>query len=55
MVTILLVIRGDQFDPVVVNAKWLTHLGDAGDVFALLLNRLLNKARQFGAGNIRLF
>ena len=45
-----LVTHGDQFDSIVVNAKWLAHLGDTAYVFALWLNRWLNKARQLWGG-----
>lgn len=41
-----LVIHGDQFDVVVVNARWLAHLGDWAYDFALWSNRLLNVIRR---------
>ena len=40
-----LVTHGDQFDAVVVNAKWLAHLGDRAYEFMLWLNIWLNRAR----------
>jgi UDP-2,3-diacylglucosamine pyrophosphatase LpxH len=42
----LLVIHGDQFDTVVVYAKWLAHLGDWAYNFALSLNYWLNWVRR---------
>jgi UDP-2,3-diacylglucosamine pyrophosphatase LpxH len=45
-----LVTHGDQFDAVVVNAKWLAHLGDRAYTFALWLNRWLNRARRLWGG-----
>lgn len=45
-----LVTHGDQFDSIVVNAKWLAHLGDTAYVVALWLNRWLNKARLLWGG-----
>ena len=41
-----LVIHGDQFDVVVVNARWLAHLGDWAYDFALWSNGLLNIVRR---------
>jgi len=41
-----LVIHGDQFDVVVVNARWLAHLGDWAYEFALWSNSLLNVFRR---------
>ena len=42
----LLVIHGDQFDTVVVYAKWLAHLGDWAYNMALALNHWLNWGRR---------
>jgi UDP-2,3-diacylglucosamine pyrophosphatase LpxH len=42
----LLVIHGDQFDTVVVYAKWLAHLGDWAYNLALQLNYWLNWFRR---------
>ncbi len=41
-----LVIHGDQFDIVVVNAKWLAHVGDWAYRFALQVNIAINWARR---------
>lgn len=41
-----LIIHGDQFDVVVVNARWLAHLGDWAYEFALWSNGLLNLVRR---------
>ena len=41
-----LVIHGDQFDVVVVNARWLAFLGDWAYDFALWSNGLLNFVRR---------
>ncbi len=45
-----LVTHGDQFDSIVVNAKWLAHLGDHAYEFALWLNTLVNKVRHYWGG-----
>lgn len=42
----LLVIHGDEFDGVMQYAKWLAHLGDKLYMWALALNRHLNKIRR---------
>lgn len=41
----LLVIHGDEFDGVMQHAKWLAYLGDTLYMWALALNRQLNKIR----------
>ena len=41
-----LVIHGDQFDVVVMNAKWLAHVGDWGYNFALRVNIAINWVRR---------
>ena len=46
----LLVTHGDQFDAVVVNAKWLAHAGDRAYDFALWLNTWFNRARRLWGG-----
>lgn len=40
-----LVTHGDQFDAVVMNAKWLAHVGDVAYEVALWLNTRLNRLR----------
>lgn len=45
-----LVTHGDQFDVVVVNAKWLAHLGDRAYNFILMANTGLNKIRRLWGG-----
>ncbi len=45
-----LVTHGDQFDSIVVHAKWLAHLGDRAYGFALWLNTHANKMRQLWGG-----
>jgi UDP-2,3-diacylglucosamine pyrophosphatase LpxH len=45
-----LVTHGDQFDSIVVHAKWLAHLGDRAYEFALWLNTILNKVKQHWGG-----
>ncbi|MBI1219399.1 MAG: UDP-2,3-diacylglucosamine diphosphatase [Rhodobacteraceae bacterium] len=45
-----LVTHGDQFDSIVVHAKWLALLGDHAYVFALWLNTKTNKLRQLWGG-----
>lgn len=41
----LLIIHGDEFDGVMQYAKWLAHLGDKLYMWALALNRHLNRMR----------
>lgn len=41
-----LVIHGDQFDVVVMNARWLAYLGDWAYEFALWSNRIFNNVRR---------
>jgi UDP-2,3-diacylglucosamine pyrophosphatase LpxH len=41
-----LVIHGDQFDVVVMNAKWLAHVGDWAYNFALRVNIVINWVRR---------
>lgn len=45
-----LVTHGDQFDAVVVNAKWLAHVGDRAYNFALWLNTWANRIRRLWGG-----
>ena len=45
-----LVTHGDQFDAVVVNAKWLAHVGDRAYVSILWLNTWFNRARWLWGG-----
>lgn len=45
-----LVTHGDQFDAVVVNAKWLAHVGDRAYGFALWLNTWANQIRRLWGG-----
>ncbi len=45
-----LVTHGDQFDAVVMNAKWLAHVGDSAYEFMLWLNTWLNRARILWGG-----
>lgn len=45
-----LVTHGDQFDAVVMNAKWLAHVGDRAYEFALWLNVWLNRVRRLWGG-----
>ena len=45
-----LVTHGDQFDSVVVNAKWLAHIGDWAYVTTLWFNTWLNKVRWIWGG-----
>lgn len=45
-----LVTHGDQFDSVVVNARWLAHLGDRAYDFMLWLNTHINRARHLWGG-----
>lgn len=41
-----LVIHGDQFDTVVVNARWLAYLGDRAYEFAMFANRVVARIRR---------
>lgn len=41
-----LVIHGDQFDTVVLNARWLAYLGDRAYEFAMLANRAVARGRR---------
>lgn len=41
-----LVIHGDEFDMVVMHARWLAYLGDSAYSFAMWFNKWLNKARR---------
>jgi UDP-2,3-diacylglucosamine pyrophosphatase LpxH len=41
-----LVLHGDEFDGIVLYAKWLAFLGDSAYNLALFLNRWLNKLRR---------
>lgn len=45
-----LVTHGDQYDSVVVHAKWLAHLGDRAYNFMLWLNTRINKLRHLWGG-----
>ena len=45
-----LVIHGDQFDVVVMNAKWLAHVGDVAYTIALAVNFWFNWARRLWGG-----
>jgi UDP-2,3-diacylglucosamine pyrophosphatase LpxH len=45
-----LVTHGDQFDAVVMNAKWLAHVGDRAYEFAVWLSRWMNRFRQLWGG-----
>ena len=45
-----LVTHGDQYDSVVVHAKWLAHLGDSAYNFMLWLNTRINKLRHLWGG-----
>lgn len=45
-----LVTHGDQFDNIVVNAKWLALLGDRAYETALWLNTWVNRARRLWGG-----
>lgn len=45
-----LVTHGDQFDSIVVNARWLAHLGDRAYDFALWLNTWYNRVRRLWGG-----
>lgn len=46
----LLVIHGDQYDVVVMNAKWLAHLGDRAYNLMLWLNTWLNRIKRLWGG-----
>ena len=46
----MLVIHGDQFDMVVINAKWLAHVGDFAYTVALALNTWFNWVRRLWGG-----
>ncbi|ETX30259.1 UDP-2,3-diacylglucosamine diphosphatase [Roseivivax isoporae] len=46
----LLVTHGDQFDSIVVNARWLAHLGDRAYDAALWCNTRLNRLRRLWGG-----
>ena len=41
-----LVIHGDQFDTVVMNARWLAYLGDRAYELAIFANRLVARVRR---------
>lgn len=44
-----LVTHGDEFDSIIRYAKWLAKIGDSAYLFALVLNRALNRVRsRFG-------
>lgn len=45
-----LVIHGDQFDMVVMNAKWLAHLGDWAYATILKVNTFVNHVRKLWGG-----
>lgn len=45
-----LITHGDQFDNIVVNAKWLAHLGDSAYAFALWLNTWTNRIKRLWGG-----
>lgn len=45
-----LVTHGDQFDVVVMNAKWLAHLGDQAYEFLIWLNPRINQLRRLWSG-----
>ena len=42
----LLVIHGDQFDSIVLYARWLAFLGDSVYVLLLKSNRIVNAVRK---------
>ncbi|QIE42880.1 UDP-2,3-diacylglucosamine diphosphatase [Rhodobacteraceae bacterium SC52] len=46
----LLITHGDQFDVVVMNAKWLAHVGDRAYNTVLLLNTWVNRVRRLWGG-----
>jgi UDP-2,3-diacylglucosamine pyrophosphatase LpxH len=43
----LLVIHGDEFDMVVMNHRWLAHLGDIAYGLAMWTNKWHNRSRKF--------
>ncbi|SMX29280.1 UDP-2,3-diacylglucosamine hydrolase [Pelagimonas phthalicica] len=45
-----LVTHGDQFDAVVMNAKWIAHLGDRAYEFLIWLNPKINRIRSLWSG-----
>lgn len=45
-----LVTHGDRFDAVVMNAKWLAHVGDVAYEIALWVNTWANRARRLWGG-----
>ncbi|MGH1415551.1 MAG: UDP-2,3-diacylglucosamine diphosphatase [Pelagimonas sp.] len=45
-----LVTHGDQFDAVVMNAKWLAHLGDRAYGFMIWMNPKFNRLRSLWSG-----
>jgi UDP-2,3-diacylglucosamine pyrophosphatase LpxH len=45
-----LVTHGDQFDAVVMNARWLAHVGDRAYEIALWLNTRVNRVRRLWGG-----
>lgn len=45
-----LVTHGDQFDAIVMNARWLAHVGDRAYDLALWLNIWVNRARRLWGG-----
>jgi UDP-2,3-diacylglucosamine pyrophosphatase LpxH len=46
----LLVTHGDQFDSIVVHAKWLAHVGDRAYEFARWLNLWVNRVKRLWGG-----
>jgi UDP-2,3-diacylglucosamine pyrophosphatase LpxH len=46
----LLVTHGDQYDVVVMNAKWLAHLGDRAYVCVMHMNTWVNRVRRLWGG-----
>jgi len=46
----LLITHGDQFDSIVVHAKWLAHVGDRAYGFARWLNIWLNRIKRLWGG-----
>ena len=46
----LLITHGDQFDSIVVHAKWLAHVGDRAYGFALWLNTWVNRVKRLWGG-----
>ncbi|WP_108260433.1 UDP-2,3-diacylglucosamine diphosphatase [Mangrovicoccus ximenensis] len=46
----LLVVHGDKFDVVVMNAKWLAHIGDWAYTVTLLANTWYNRLRRLWGG-----